>query len=241
MAMAQNSMQIDDPAFPPLLTPMAVSPPAAAFEHACRLAAAGTIGAGDLVWSRALDRAEMALVLEPEIALAQSLQMAPLAMVALADCLGALMPPKTAITLRWPDLLAINGGAAGRLRLAASTASLEAVPDWMAIGILLQLKPAYDGGEPGERPDQTSIEAEGGGELTRSLILQSYAAHTLAWLDVWSHEGFDPVRSRWASLAEQGQTLDDGAGLIAAAPAPGRTTALSDVIDLVSWRREPVA
>lgn len=240
----QDRIQNDDPAFPPLLMPIAVSPPESAFDHACRSAAAGVIGASDLVWSRALDCAEIALVLEPEVVLSHALQMAPLAMVALGDCLGALMPPKTAITLHWPDVVAINGGAAGRLRLASSTASLESVPDWLAVGVVLRLKPEEISGEPGDRPEITSVEAEGGGELTRSLIQQSYAAHLLAWLDVWNHEGFEPVRSRWAALAEDGaKSLDDFAGLVTAGSGGGsaRTTPLSAVIDLVSWRGEPVA
>ncbi len=234
-------MLFEDPKFPPLLTPLAVSPPVAAFEHACRLAASQEIGAGDIVWSRANDRAEIALVLEPEIALGPSLQMAPLAMVALADCLGAMMPPKTAITLRWPDTIAINGGAAGRLRLASSTAALDEMPDWLAIGILLRLELPVGGGEPGERPEQTTVHAEGVGELTRSLVLQSYAAHVLAWLDVWSHEGFEPVRSRWTALAENGATIDDSAGLVAQSSSMAATTALNDAIDLLAWRREQVA
>ncbi|MBL8564576.1 MAG: biotin/lipoate--protein ligase family protein [Hyphomicrobiaceae bacterium] len=234
-------MLFEDPKFPPLLTPLAVSPPVAAFEHACRLAATQEIGAGDIVWSRANDRAEIALILEPEIALAPSLQMGPLAMVALADCLGVLMPPKTAITLRWPDTIAINGGAAGQLRLASSTANLDETPDWLAIGILLRLELPVGGGEPGDRPEQTTVHAEGGGELTRSLVLQSYAAHVLAWLDVWSHEGFEPVSDRWTALAENGATLDDSAGMIARTPDAAPPTALSDAIDLLAWRGEQVA
>lgn len=199
-------MPLDDPAFPPLLTPVAVPASEAALEHAARLAASGELGAGDVVWSRARDRAELALVLEPELVLGRALEMGPLAMVALGDCLGALMPPKTALAFRWPDTCLVNGGEAGRLRLRASTRRLDEVPDWLVVGLVLRLTPAAGSGEPGERPDHTSLAAEGGGDLSRSEILQSFAAHVLAWLDIWTHEGFGPVRDRWRAREYGGGT-----------------------------------
>ena len=234
-------MQLDEPLFPPLLTPYAVAPSVDPIAHAARLCEAGECGAADVVWSRAQDRARMALVLEPDVALRQALQMSPLAMVAVADCLAALMPPKTAIAFRWPDLILLNGGAVGRVRLAASSVVPDVVPDWLAVGIELTLKPTRADAEPGDNPDITSLHAEGGGALSRSDILQSAAAHVLAWLDVWTHEGFEPVRARWLVHAGSDVAgLDDHGGLLWAATADGgaRSVALSEAIDLASWRNE---
>jgi biotin-(acetyl-CoA carboxylase) ligase len=228
-------MQIDDPVFPPLLKPFAVAQSVTVMDHAGRLAAAGGIGAGDVVWSRALDRAEMAIVLEPEVALDRALQMAPLVMVALGDCLGALMPPKTAIAFRWPDTLLVNGAEAGRVRLAAPSSALDAIPDWLVVGIELRLKPSSEDGEPGERPDFTTLATEGGGGLTRTDILQAFAAHVLAWIDIWTHEGFEPLRAHWLAGADgQGHGLDDALELDDW-QADARQ---ADARHLKSWRQE---
>ena len=44
-------------------------------RDACRLAQSRQLGAGDVVWSRNTARAELAIVLEPEVALERALQM----------------------------------------------------------------------------------------------------------------------------------------------------------------------
>lgn len=235
-------MENDDPRFPPLLTPTAVSPSTAVLAHACTTAAAGEIGAGDVIWSRARDRAQLAVVLEPEVALRQALQMAPLAMVAMADCLGTLMPPKTAIGFRWPDTVLVNGGSVGRLQVVASTRVLEVVPDWLVVGLALGITPADCSGEPGEHPDVTSLAAEGGGELTRSEIMQSFVAHFLAWLDIWTHEGIAPVLAHWqARSLGPAPRLDDAGNLIVDAHGEACRVEPVDTLDIEGWRKEPHA
>src|SRR5439155_633838 len=90
-------MHLEDPQFPPLLKGRAVRAPVRPLAEACRLVQARKLGAGDVVWSRNTGRAEFAVVLEPEVGLERALQMGPLLMVALGDCLGSLCPPPVAI------------------------------------------------------------------------------------------------------------------------------------------------
>src|SRR5437660_1044252 len=86
------------------------------------------MSAGDVVWSRNTGRAQVAIVLEPEVALARALQMGPLLMVALGDSLGSLCPPKLAVQYRWPRGILLNGVIAGQVRLAAPRVPSDTIP-----------------------------------------------------------------------------------------------------------------
>lgn len=195
-------MHLPDPVFPPLLAGHPVKAPQRPFDHACRQAGRGTLGAADLVWSRDTSRAECAIILEPEVSLAVALQMNALVQVAVGDCLGALLPPAVAVHLRWPGTILVNGAAAGEVRLGTPATDPGAVPDWLVVGATLRLVHDDPDKEPGETPGTTSLAEEGGGELTRTDILQSLAAHFLTWLNIWQDDGFRPVHESWMSRAE---------------------------------------
>lgn len=245
-------MHIPDPVFPPLLGGHAVRAPQRPFEHACREAGRGTLGAGDLVWSRSTSRAECAIVLEPEVPLATALQMNALAQVALADSLGALLPPAVGVLHRWPGTILVNAASAGEVRLASPSATMDAIPDWLVVGVSLRLVHDVKDKEPGELPSQTALSEEGGGDITRTDLLQSFAAHFLTWLNTWQDEGFRPVHESWMARAEapmqieRGQSrrsvevlgLDEEGGLIVRSDTgPARALPLLD--ELVVHRAEP--
>jgi BirA family transcriptional regulator, biotin operon repressor / biotin---[acetyl-CoA-carboxylase] ligase len=233
-------MHLADPQFPPLLEGHAVEAPAEPFAQACRLVQAGELSAGDVVWSRNVARAELAIVLEPEVVLERALQMAPLMMVALGDCIGALAPPKVAVTYRWPEAVLLNGSLAGEVRVATHRMPAVQVPDWLVVGAGLQIAAPRE-----ERQDwsHTSLDEEAGAGITRTDILQSLAAHFLTWLNLWQDEGFRPVHDQWLFRAEgreapiriaqsggsiEGQVLglDEGANLLLKTPG-GETRSLS--------------
>jgi biotin-(acetyl-CoA carboxylase) ligase len=221
-------MRLEDPQFPPLLKGHAVSASARPFVHASKLAQLRELGAGDAVWSRNTSRAELAIVLEPEVPLGHALQMAPLMMVALGDCIGSLAPPKVAIHYRWPNALLLNGAVAGEVRLAAPRVAADRVPQWLVVGADLAIAPLGE-----ERGDwsSTSLAEEAGAEITRTDVLRSLAAHFLRQLNAWEDDGFRPIHDQWLFRAEgrhaptavacrgeriEGQVvgLDEGANLL---------------------------
>jgi len=208
----------------------------------------GELGAGDLVWSRNAARAELAIVLEPEVALERALQMAPLMLVALGDCLGALAPPKVAIHYRWPMGILLNGSIAGAVRLAASRVPAGQIPAWLVVAAELDIAAPRQ-----ERREwsRTSLAEEAGEEITRTDVLQSLAAHFLTWLNTWGDEGFRPVHDQWLFRAEgreapisiaharetiEGQVLglDESANLLVKTAA-GKVQCLAflDCVDLI--------
>ena len=248
-------MHLPDPVFPPLLAGHPVKAPQRPFEYACRQAGRGTVGAGDLVWSRDTSRAACAIILEPDVALPVALQMNALAQVAVADCLGALLPPAVAVHHRWPGTILVNGAAAGEVRLATPATPAGGVPEWMVIGMSLRLIHDHRDKEPGELPGETSLAEEGGGDLTRTDILQSFAAHFLTWLNTWQDDGFRPIHESWMARAEGDGTspmlvekngaqqavhvlgLDEEGGLIIRADqGPARALPLTDAVMVVQAR-----
>lgn len=193
---------LPDPTFPPLLDGHGVDADEDPFEVACRRAAGGELGAGDVVWSRNLFLVELAIILEPEVGLDKAVQVLPLAMTALGDCLGALAPPQVGVSFIWPATVLINGAPAAAFRAAAAPASQDTAPDWMVIGLSLRHLRGPADPEPGETPDITWLGEEGGGELTQADIIDSYCRHFLTWLNHWNDDGFKPVHDSWMFRAQ---------------------------------------
>ena len=211
-------MHLEDPQFPPLLEGHAVRAPKKPFAEACRRVQARKLGAGDVVWSRNTARAEFAVVLEPEVALERALQMGPLLMVALGDCLGSLCPPKVAVQYRWPRGILLNGAMAGEVRIAAPSAPAAEVPAWLVVGAELDIAAPR---EDRQEWSKTSLSEEAGPDITRTDILQSLAAHFLTRLHTWQEEGFRPVHDQWLFRAEGAGGAGHGCARRRACRRPG--------------------
>jgi len=248
---------LPDPVFPPLLTGHPVNAPVRPFEEASRRASRSEIGAGDLIWSRNTAHAECAVVLEPEIPLRCAVQMGPLMQVALADCLGGLLPPRIGVHFRWPATLLLNGAKAGETWIRGAPVRPDEVPDWLVVGFSLWLVHDFGGKEPGEALGETSFAEEGAGALTRTDILQSFAAHFLTWLNIWQDDGFRPVHESWIGRVEGREAaaeiahgeerilgrvlgLDEEAGLIVK-PDTGHIRVLPLLDSLEAWAPEQAA
>jgi len=195
MSAAPDPGPNEGPTFPPLLTGVAAAAP---FAEAQRLATEGCDG-GTLVWSLTADRLEAALVLAPEVPLAQAAAMLPLCGVGFANALGALSPPEVGVHLDWDGGVRVNGALAGALRMAASGADPAGVPDWLAVGLSVRLIP-LDPEAPGATPDQTSLYDEGCAEVAPVTLLESWARHTLTWIHRWSEDGPAPLHAEWRGL-----------------------------------------
>lgn len=199
-------MELPDPTFPPLLKGHDVPGTQSAFEDACKRASTGALGAGDVVWSRNATRVDIAIILEPEVALESAVQMLPLAMVAIGDCLGALTPPQVGQTFTWPGTIRVNGALAGTMKAAAGgKRDAGSVPSWMVVGLWLRHLREDSEPEPGDVPDQTWLSEEGCEDLTRTEILESYSRHFLTWLNNWNEDGFKSIHASWLYRAHENE------------------------------------
>ena len=200
-------MSLPNPVFPPLLTGHPVKASKRAFETAVDGVISGRFGAADFVWARDAardaERLDCALVLEPDVDRVRSAEMVFVAMVAFGDSFGAIAPPEVGLTYRWPMTLCVNGARAGRVRAAISANDDDdGHPDWMVVGLSLDIRRSDRGGEPGQLPDVTDLAEEGCGELTRTELLESYSRHLLTWIHTWQTEGFRPVHDLLVFRAE---------------------------------------
>lgn len=184
-----------EPQFPPLLRGQAVSgDPLAA---ACATAAEGIEG-GTVYHDIRADRLRAAIVLAPEVPLAEAMTMLPVCAIGFQNAFGALSPPEVALHLDWDGGLRLNGGTCGRLRVAAMPPDPDVVPDWMVIALDLALMP--EPGEPGDAPDRTCLYEEGCGEIDPVLLLEAWGRHMLVWLNRWQDDGRRPLHAEWIGL-----------------------------------------
>jgi len=197
---------MDELILPPLLNAVyAKEPLQSAIEKTRRRKA----GAGDLFWSDKKNIANIAIVLEPEVKLKNALEMMPLAMVALSDCLAVMLPPKVAVQFRDCNNVVLNGGVVAGITMAVSKmASKTEVPDWLVLAIEVGLSREDDEAEPGLQPDITTLDEEGCEDYSRNKFIETYARHFLSWLAIWSDDGFGPVARAWKFKAEDQKEPD---------------------------------
>ena len=183
--------------FPPLMTGEAAGPGQDPFDLARQKAELG-VDAGLVVYDLGADTLRAALVLAPEVPLAQAMAMLPTCGVGFQNALGALAPPEVAVHLDWEGGLRINGARCGSLRMAASTDDPAAQPDWLVVALELPLWPQGDGGET---PDQTALYAEGCAEVTAPRLLESWSRHCLHWINRWDQGDLKALHAEWQGLA----------------------------------------
>lgn len=183
--------------FPPLMTGEAAGPGQDPFDLARQKAELG-VDAGLVVYDLGADTLRAALVLAPEVPLAQAMAMLPTCGVGFQNALGALAPPEVAVHLDWEGGLRINGARCGSLRIAASTDDPAAQPDWLVVALELPLWPQGDGGET---PDQTALYAEGCAEVTAPRLLESWTRHCLHWINRWDEGDLKALHAEWHGLA----------------------------------------
>jgi BirA family transcriptional regulator, biotin operon repressor / biotin---[acetyl-CoA-carboxylase] ligase len=206
-----------EPTFPPPFRPTAVAAAHDAFAAACAAAGSGAPD-GALFWNRRLDRCDCAIALTPDEPLARSAQVAYIALLGLADALGALGPPMTALTFVWPDRLKVNGGLVGGIRFAAGKSGTAKVPAWLAVGVDVAVQGNPADPNPGRDPDRTSLHEEGFADVDAWRLHESFSRHFLTWINRWQDDGFAPVRAAWLSRAAP-------AGSAVALPLPGKPVA----------------
>ncbi len=191
-----------------------------AFAHAKNAATA--LGAGTLVRVGRCDRAEFAVVLEPDEKLWSARRVVYAGLVALGDALLAHAPPHRPIGFIWPDEIHVDGGVGGGVRLAwPEGADEDAPPEWLVFGATLRLAAV---GEP--QPGLTTLEEEGFDDVEAGQLVESCARHFLVALDAWQPDGFGPVANRYLRRlkCEKGgvPAIDDSGDLLIRRPGHGQ-------------------
>jgi biotin-(acetyl-CoA carboxylase) ligase len=162
-----------------------------AFAHAASVAPGQ--GAGTLVYVGRFDLAEFAVVLEPDEPLANARRAFYAGMAALADALTAHAQPETAITIDWPDSIAVNHGLVGGGRLAWPKGMGEdEIPPWLVFGAMIRTV-SMTGTDPGLTPLVTALDEEGFTDAMSDQVVESFARHFMVAIDAWQEHGFGAV------------------------------------------------
>lgn len=212
------SKTLPDPQFPPLLKGHVFENKTGLIEYVKEKTDEGSFSAGDLIWSTSTKRAECAIVLEPDIPRSQTLVMVPLAMVSVADSLGAIAPPNLAITFGWPNKIFANGALVGQVGMEfpralnrAEQSQTSTPPDFAILSLKIEItfdqSSSLEEQEPGTNLTTTVLHEEGCGEIDRTQIIESWSRHFLTWLDSWQQEGFKAVQENWMFRAKKRNQL----------------------------------
>jgi biotin-(acetyl-CoA carboxylase) ligase len=222
---------------PPLYREVRLREAGDAFAHARAIAAQA--GAGTLVWSRSPRLFDVAVVLEPAMPLVRARNAVYVGMSALADALALHAPPENPISFVWPDLVEVNGGAVGGVRLAWDAVGELRAPAWLVLHAGLRLL-LDEGAEPGETPGCTALAEEGYGELDGATLAESYARHLMAGLHDWQDQGFEAVAARYLERLDRPRAarrgLDPSGDLLLRAEDGAETRhALAPALAAPSW------
>lgn len=214
--------------FPPLLSSLPLTGRGDPLAEAVARARAGC-DAGLIAHNITADEIRAAIVFAPEVALRQALTALPLCGVGLQNALGAMGPPEVAVQLRWQGDVLLNGARCGGLSAAASTADPADVPDWLVVGMSLDLIPQNDDA-PGATPDRTSLYDEGCSEIHPVRLLEAWARHCLVWLNRWSDDGAAQLHREYTGLlADLGKPVHFALGQgDAAEPVAGTFTGVDE-------------
>ena len=204
---------MNQPSFPPLFSGQELTGGLDPFDKACTQASLGS-DAGVVVYNLAADEMRAAIVFAPEVPLEEAMVMLPACGIGFQNALGALAPPEVAVHLEWDGKLRINGASCGRLRIAASTDDPTEEPHWLVVGLELPLWPPSE--DTGTTPDRTALYAEGCADVDATHLLESWAKHTLVWINRWLEEGVQPLHAEWRGLAHgvgEDITIDKKSGV----------------------------
>lgn len=238
--MFQHASVTDDPIdLPPPYSLVTLRESGDAFAHACAIAEER--GAGTLVWVRRHDLVELAVVLEPEIPLAQARLAIYAGMNALADALATHAPPSRPVTFDWPDALRVDGVLVGGGRLGWPEGAGEAeTPAWLVFSAMIRTS-AVRVDEVGLRPLFGALDELGFEAIDAGGIVASFSRHLMVGFDAWKETGFAPLARRWLDRVSPGghdaRIADDGNLLVMAKPgqAPATRRNLSEALAACSW------
>jgi biotin-(acetyl-CoA carboxylase) ligase len=208
-----------EPELPPLLRGRAAPAGADPLALAAEAARSG-VDPGLLLWCDDPARLAAALVLAPEMPLADAVGAVFAVALGFSDSLGALGPPETALHLAWPGRFKLNGGLCGRVRAAAPHSDPAAEPDWLVAGIEVALLPDSTA-EPGTTPDRTTLQEEGCGDLGAIRLIESWSRHSIVWINRFVDDGLKPLHDAWRAKC-------DTIGKPVAEPVPGRFVGLDE-------------
>lgn len=158
-------------------------------------------GRGGRTWISPPGNLYFSVLLRPEGAIADALQLTFAAAVALAEVIEAILQPGAPrIGCKWPNDVLIGGHKVAGILLESQVAADGSV-EVLVVGIGVNVAshpPAAAVMYPA-----TSLHAAGADAQTPVTVLQRFCPIFLRWYRTWQQLGFPPVREAWLARAEK--------------------------------------
>lgn len=178
-------------------------------EEAKRLAAAGekgpvwiqadmqTAGRGrrGRAWDSPTGNLAATLFLRPNRPARECAQLSFAAALAASDAVSAFAP-SNGVKLKWPNDVLADGKKIAGILLESASAGGE-IPDWLAVGIGINLAMFPEGTEY----PATSLKALGAAVPSAGDGLVALAASFAKWYETWLAQGFGAIRDAWLARA----------------------------------------
>ena len=154
-------------------------------------------GSRGRTWSSPPGNLSLSVILRPDTPAAQAGQWALLAGVATADGLAGFLPDASALALKWPNDILLQGRKLGGI-LVESSAGEGGRIDWLVIGFGANLAAAP------VLPDRPGVAAlaEAGAAPTPEAAAAAILDRLDHWRRVWRQDGFDAVRMAWMQFTQ---------------------------------------
>jgi BirA family biotin operon repressor/biotin-[acetyl-CoA-carboxylase] ligase len=137
----------------------------------------------------------LSIILRLDLPPGRGVEIGFVAALAVADAIDAMLPRQVHATLKWPNDVLVNDGK-------ISGILLEQTDDVLILGIGVNVLHA-----PSGLSYKVSTIVGSGGLATVDGTLSRLLTALASWLDVWEHNGFDPVRTAWLARAHPPGTL----------------------------------
>lgn len=148
------------------------------------------------VWVSEPGNVFCSVLFKPECDLASAAQIAFLPVLAAADALSEILGKKAPLRFKWPNDLLFNRKKVAGVLLESSAAQ-DGSPKWVIAGCGINLA-----SHPLETQfPATNVLDETGDQIADELAVHAYVKSLARWYEIWSNEGFPPVRERWLSMA----------------------------------------
>lgn len=132
------------------------------------------------------------IILRPAIAATDVGQLSFLIAVVLAETLSQMLPDQSAIGLKWPNDLLLNGQKCAGILLESEAGAGQVLP-WVVAGMGVNLAVAPQGA--------IALPQAGAPVTTPEEFIDRFTPMLIKWYQVWQHQGFAPVQKAWSRYA----------------------------------------
>jgi len=159
------------------------------------------IGRNGQYWMSGHHNLHCSIILRPEENFVKCCQLSLLATVCVGRAISRQAEPLKEIRYRWPNDVLLNQGKVAGIALSGKLSGSQV--DWLVVAVNVNV----NNPPPSKGVQASSMRTEGFQSTDRVQLLEAYSREFLSWINLWSEEGFEPVRKTWLFNGHQANDL----------------------------------